>query len=138
MTRTFSSSWGISRDLPIRDVLRSYPVRRNLNSFFSRSVEIPDINLRFSLTSYKKPYPGTRTGPVTTPKYPCNNNVLKMCVCFTGFVRLEVSPVPDVVPGCLSPELIPVKPVSEKHPRAVKEVLEFPSSEVYVPHNIYR
>ncbi|XP_056628526.1 dedicator of cytokinesis protein 8 isoform X1 [Triplophysa dalaica] len=55
-----------------------------------------------------------------------------------GFVRLEVSPVPDVVPGCLSPELIPVKPVSEKHPRAVKEVLEFPSSEVYVPHNIYR
>ncbi|KAI7797723.1 putative dedicator of cytokinesis protein 8, partial [Triplophysa rosa] len=55
-----------------------------------------------------------------------------------GFVRLEVSPVPDVVPGCLSPELIPVKPVSEKHPRAVKEVLEFPSSEVFVPHNIYR
>ncbi|KAA0713928.1 Dedicator of cytokinesis protein 8 [Triplophysa tibetana] len=55
-----------------------------------------------------------------------------------GFVRLEVSPVPDVVPGCLSPELIPVKPVSEKHPRAVKEVLEFPSNEVYVPHNIYR
>ncbi|XP_065103282.1 dedicator of cytokinesis protein 8 isoform X2 [Paramisgurnus dabryanus] len=55
-----------------------------------------------------------------------------------GYLRLEVSPVPDVVPGCLSPELIPVKPVSEKHPRAVKEVLEFPSREVYVPHNIYR
>uniref|UniRef100_A0A8C1HJH2 Dedicator of cytokinesis 8 n=1 Tax=Cyprinus carpio carpio TaxID=630221 RepID=A0A8C1HJH2_CYPCA len=55
-----------------------------------------------------------------------------------GFLRLEVSPVPETVPGCLSPELIPVKPVSEKNPRAVKEVLEFPSSEVYVPHNIYR
>ncbi len=49
-----------------------------------------------------------------------------------------MSPVPEMVPGCLSPELIPVKPVSEKNPRAVKEVLEFPSSEVYVPHNIYR
>uniref|UniRef100_A0A671L1Y1 Dedicator of cytokinesis 8 n=1 Tax=Sinocyclocheilus anshuiensis TaxID=1608454 RepID=A0A671L1Y1_9TELE len=51
---------------------------------------------------------------------------------------IPVSPVPEMVPGCLSPELIPVKPVSEKNPRAVKEVLEFPSSEVYVPHNIYR
>ncbi|XP_058641512.1 dedicator of cytokinesis protein 8 isoform X1 [Onychostoma macrolepis] len=55
-----------------------------------------------------------------------------------GFLRLEVSPMPETVPGCLSPELIPVKPVFEKNPRAVKEVLEFPSSEVYVPHNIYR
>uniref|UniRef100_A0A671L795 Dedicator of cytokinesis 8 n=1 Tax=Sinocyclocheilus anshuiensis TaxID=1608454 RepID=A0A671L795_9TELE len=54
------------------------------------------------------------------------------------YLKLEVSPVPEMVPGCLSPELIPVKPVSEKNPRAVKEVLEFPSSEVYVPHNIYR
>lgn len=49
-----------------------------------------------------------------------------------------MSPVPETVPGCLSPELIPVKPVSEKNSRAVKEVLEFPSSEVYVPHNTYR
>ncbi|XP_026125842.1 dedicator of cytokinesis protein 8 isoform X3 [Carassius auratus] len=55
-----------------------------------------------------------------------------------GFLKLEVSPVPETVPGCLSPELIPVKPVSEKTPRPVKEVLEFPSSEVYVPHCIYR
>ncbi|RXN18411.1 dedicator of cytokinesis 8 isoform X1 [Labeo rohita] len=55
-----------------------------------------------------------------------------------GYLRLEVSPVPETVPGCLSPELIPVKPVSEKNSRAVKEVLEFPSSEVYVPHNTYR
>ncbi|XP_051525356.1 dedicator of cytokinesis protein 8-like isoform X1 [Myxocyprinus asiaticus] len=55
-----------------------------------------------------------------------------------GYLKLEVSPVPEIVPGCLSPELIPVKPVSEKNSRAVKEVLEFPSSEVYVPHNIYR
>ncbi|XP_056319423.1 dedicator of cytokinesis protein 8 isoform X1 [Danio aesculapii] len=55
-----------------------------------------------------------------------------------GYLKLEVLPVPDTVPGCLSPELIPVKPVSEKNQRPVKEVLEFPSKEVYVPHNIYR
>uniref|UniRef100_A0A672S0Y0 Dedicator of cytokinesis 8 n=1 Tax=Sinocyclocheilus grahami TaxID=75366 RepID=A0A672S0Y0_SINGR len=56
----------------------------------------------------------------------------------SGQRRVKIIPVPETVPGCLCPELIPVKPVSEKNPRAVKEVLEFPSSEVYVPHNIYR
>uniref|UniRef100_A0A3Q3JUV4 Dedicator of cytokinesis 8 n=1 Tax=Monopterus albus TaxID=43700 RepID=A0A3Q3JUV4_MONAL len=40
--------------------------------------------------------------------------------------------------GCLSTELIPLLPVPEKTVLPVKEVLEFPSSEVYVPHNIYR
>uniref|UniRef100_A0A8C8J8Z3 Dedicator of cytokinesis protein 8 n=1 Tax=Oncorhynchus tshawytscha TaxID=74940 RepID=A0A8C8J8Z3_ONCTS len=34
--------------------------------------------------------------------------------------------------------LIPVKPVAEKNLRPIKEVLEFPSSEVYVPHSTYR
>uniref|UniRef100_A0A8C7QHB7 Dedicator of cytokinesis 8 n=1 Tax=Oncorhynchus mykiss TaxID=8022 RepID=A0A8C7QHB7_ONCMY len=40
--------------------------------------------------------------------------------------------------ACLSTELIPVKPLAEKNVRPVKEVLEFPSSEVYVPHSTYR
>ncbi|XP_030623318.1 dedicator of cytokinesis protein 8 [Chanos chanos] len=56
----------------------------------------------------------------------------------SGSVKLEVTPMPDMVQACLSPELIPVKPVAEKSLRPVKEVLEFPSSEVYVPHSIYR
>ncbi|TRY86506.1 hypothetical protein DNTS_010131 [Danionella cerebrum] len=55
-----------------------------------------------------------------------------------GYLKLEVSPVPETFPGCISPELIPVKPISERNQRPVKEVLEFPSKEVYVPHNIYR
>ncbi|XP_048834513.1 dedicator of cytokinesis protein 8 isoform X1 [Brienomyrus brachyistius] len=56
----------------------------------------------------------------------------------TGTIRLDVCPAPETLPGCLSPELIPVKPVTEKNQRPVKEVLEFPSKEVFVPHNIYR
>uniref|UniRef100_A0A8C6PPJ1 Dedicator of cytokinesis 8 n=1 Tax=Nothobranchius furzeri TaxID=105023 RepID=A0A8C6PPJ1_NOTFU len=53
-------------------------------------------------------------------------------------IKLDMSPVHDTPTGCLSTELIPLIPVAEKNIRPVKEVLEFPSSEVYVPHNIYR
>uniref|UniRef100_A0A3Q1EPX0 Dedicator of cytokinesis 8 n=1 Tax=Acanthochromis polyacanthus TaxID=80966 RepID=A0A3Q1EPX0_9TELE len=56
----------------------------------------------------------------------------------SGCIKLDMSPVHDTPLGCLSTELIPLIPVAEKNPRLIKEVLEFPSSEVYVPHNIYR
>ncbi|XP_040897521.1 dedicator of cytokinesis protein 8 isoform X2 [Toxotes jaculatrix] len=55
-----------------------------------------------------------------------------------GSIKLDMSPVHDTPAACLSTELIPLLPVAEKNIRPVKEVLEFPSSEVYVPHNIYR
>nr|XP_020449325.1 dedicator of cytokinesis protein 8 [Monopterus albus] len=55
-----------------------------------------------------------------------------------GFIKLDMSPVHTTPQGCLSTELIPLLPVPEKTVLPVKEVLEFPSSEVYVPHNIYR
>ncbi|KAK7934281.1 hypothetical protein WMY93_005177 [Mugilogobius chulae] len=55
-----------------------------------------------------------------------------------GAIRLDMSPLHDTPQACLSTELIPLIPVAEKNIRPVKEVLEFPSSEVYVPHNIYR
>lgn len=56
----------------------------------------------------------------------------------SGAIKLDISPVHDTPLACLSTELIPLLPVSEKNIRPTKEVLEFPSSEVYVPHNIYR
>ncbi|KAM3868150.1 dedicator of cytokinesis protein 8 [Diretmus argenteus] len=55
-----------------------------------------------------------------------------------GTIKVEMTPVHDLPQGCLSTELIPLIPVAEKNIRPVKEVLEFPSSEVFVPHNIYR
>ncbi|XP_058491791.1 dedicator of cytokinesis protein 8 isoform X1 [Solea solea] len=55
-----------------------------------------------------------------------------------GSIKLDMSPVIDTPLGCLSTELIPLIPVAEKNIRPVKEVLEFPSNEVYVPHTIYR
>ncbi|KAH0521288.1 Dedicator of cytokinesis protein 8, partial [Microtus ochrogaster] len=55
-----------------------------------------------------------------------------------GSLRLEVSPAPDVMNCCLTPEMLPVKPFPENRTRPHKEVLEFPIREVYVPHTVYR
>ncbi|KAM4616568.1 dedicator of cytokinesis protein 8 isoform 2-T2 [Polymixia lowei] len=55
-----------------------------------------------------------------------------------GIIRLDMTPIHDLPHACLSTELIPLVPVAEKNIRPVKEVLEFSSNEVYVPHSIYR
>ncbi|XP_028314469.1 dedicator of cytokinesis protein 8 isoform X2 [Gouania willdenowi] len=55
-----------------------------------------------------------------------------------GYIKLDMFPVHDTPLGCLSTELIPLIPLAEKNSRPTKEVLEFPSSEVYVPHTVYR
>lgn len=55
-----------------------------------------------------------------------------------GCIKLDMSPIHDTPQACLSTELIPLLPVAEKNVRPVKEVLEFPSSEVYAPHDVYR
>ncbi|KAK1801285.1 hypothetical protein P4O66_022961, partial [Electrophorus voltai] len=66
------------------------------------------------------------------------SNIQRRVKTISGSVKLDVTPAPDTVAACLSPEIIPIKPVPEKNVRPIKEVLEFPSSDVYVPHCIYR
>uniref|UniRef100_A0A8C3JT96 Dedicator of cytokinesis 8 n=1 Tax=Calidris pygmaea TaxID=425635 RepID=A0A8C3JT96_9CHAR len=55
-----------------------------------------------------------------------------------GTLKLEISPAPENLGYCLTPELLPVKPFPENRNRPHKEILEFPIREVYVPHTIYR
>uniref|UniRef100_A0A8C9MLF3 Dedicator of cytokinesis 8 n=1 Tax=Serinus canaria TaxID=9135 RepID=A0A8C9MLF3_SERCA len=55
-----------------------------------------------------------------------------------GTLKVEISPAPENIGYCLTPELLPVKPFSENRNRPLKEILEFPVREVYVPHTIYR
>ncbi|KAG8595679.1 hypothetical protein GDO81_001591 [Engystomops pustulosus] len=62
----------------------------------------------------------------------------KRAKCLPGLLKLEISPVYDGLSGCLTPELLPVKPFPEGRARLNKEILEFPTKEVYVPHTIYR
>ncbi|OXB80791.1 UNVERIFIED_CONTAM: hypothetical protein H355_010557 [Colinus virginianus] len=54
-----------------------------------------------------------------------------------GTLKLEISPAPENLGYCLTPELLPVKPFPENRSRPHKEILEFPIREVYVPHTIY-
>uniref|UniRef100_A0A8C5LM28 Dedicator of cytokinesis 8 n=1 Tax=Leptobrachium leishanense TaxID=445787 RepID=A0A8C5LM28_9ANUR len=56
----------------------------------------------------------------------------------SGVLKLDISPVCDGLSGCLTPELLPVKPFPESRIRPTKEILEFPVKEVYVPHTTYR
>uniref|UniRef100_A0A8C5TCB7 Dedicator of cytokinesis C/D N-terminal domain-containing protein n=1 Tax=Malurus cyaneus samueli TaxID=2593467 RepID=A0A8C5TCB7_9PASS len=55
-----------------------------------------------------------------------------------GTLKLEISPAPENLGCCLTPELLPVQPFPENRNRPHKEILEFPVREVYVPHTIYR
>ncbi|XP_056378742.1 dedicator of cytokinesis protein 8 isoform X2 [Hyla sarda] len=62
----------------------------------------------------------------------------KRAKCIPGLLKLEISPVYEGLSGCLTPELLPVKPFPEGRARLSKEILEFPVKEVYVPHTFYR
>ncbi|KAM4052801.1 dedicator of cytokinesis protein 8 isoform 2-T2 [Anomaloglossus baeobatrachus] len=62
----------------------------------------------------------------------------KRAKCIPGMLKLEISPAYDGLIGCLTPELLPVRPFPEGRARLIKEVLEFPIREVYVPHTLYR
>ncbi|NWI11369.1 DOCK8 protein, partial [Crypturellus soui] len=55
-----------------------------------------------------------------------------------GTLKVEISPAPESLGYCLTPELLPVKPFPENRNRPHKEILEFPVKEVYVPHTTYR
>uniref|UniRef100_A0A1D5RFC2 Dedicator of cytokinesis 8 n=1 Tax=Macaca mulatta TaxID=9544 RepID=A0A1D5RFC2_MACMU len=55
-----------------------------------------------------------------------------------GLLRLEISTAPEIISCCLTPEMLPVKPFPENRTRPHKEILEFPTREVYVPHTVYR
>lgn len=70
--------------------------------------------------------------------HPIPVSCVPLCVTYTGIIKLDLTPVQDSPIACLSSELIPVKPLVEKNIRPIKEVLEFPPNEVYVPHSMYR
>ncbi|XP_030322741.1 dedicator of cytokinesis protein 8 [Calypte anna] len=55
-----------------------------------------------------------------------------------GTLKLEISPAPENLGFCLTPELLPVKPFPDNRSRPHKEILEFPIKEVFIPHTIYR
>ena len=55
-----------------------------------------------------------------------------------GSLKLDIAPVADEVRYCLTPELYRVDPYPDDSGRPIKEIVEFPPREIFVPHNIYR
>lgn len=60
------------------------------------------------------------------------------CFIPIGILKLDISPCLDEIKYCLSSELHRLHPYPDDKGRPIKEILEFPSKEVYVPHYTYR
>lgn len=56
----------------------------------------------------------------------------------TGTLKLDISPCPEEPRYMLTPELYKVEPYPDEKTRPTREILEFPSREIYNPHTVYR
>lgn len=53
-------------------------------------------------------------------------------------LKLEILPCPVENKYCLTPELYKIDPFPDEKTRPTKEVLEFPTKDIYEPYTTYR
>ncbi|XP_071439283.1 dedicator of cytokinesis protein 7 [Hetaerina americana] len=98
------------------------PVKLTVSSFFKQeSDKLRDEDLYKFLQELKRP---------------CS--VMKKLKCIPGTLKLDVSPSPEEPKYCITPELSRLFPYPDEKGRPTKEILEFPSREVFIPHYTYR
>ncbi|BFY99508.1 hypothetical protein BsWGS_02548 [Bradybaena similaris] len=98
------------------------PVTLTVSSFFKQEgVKLSDEDLYKFLADLKRP-----------------SSVLKRVKCIPATLKLDISPCPEEPRYTLTPELLRVEPYPDDKGRPTKEILEFPSKEVFVPYTIYR
>ncbi|XP_040062758.1 dedicator of cytokinesis protein 7 isoform X1 [Ixodes scapularis] len=98
------------------------PVTLTVTSFFKQeSDKLRDDDLYKFLADLKRP-----------------GSVLKRLKSIPGSLRLDISPCPEEVRYCLSPELARLVPYPDEKGRPTKEALEFPPREVLRPDYVYR
>uniref|UniRef100_A0A8C8E250 Dedicator of cytokinesis 7 n=1 Tax=Oryzias sinensis TaxID=183150 RepID=A0A8C8E250_9TELE len=66
------------------------------------------------------------------------SSVLRRLRPITAQLKLDISPAPENPHYCLTPDLQQVKPYPDSRVRPTREILEFPSRDVYVPNTTYR
>ncbi|XP_071486500.1 dedicator of cytokinesis protein 7-like [Diadema antillarum] len=99
-----------------------HPVTITVSSFFKQEGDkLSDVDLYKFLADLKRP-----------------TTVLKRLKCIRGSLKLDISPVVDHPSYCLTPDLYQVRPFPDNRTRPTKEIQEFPTREVYVPHSVYR
>ncbi|KAK8766565.1 hypothetical protein V5799_006661 [Amblyomma americanum] len=67
-----------------------------------------------------------------------SGSMLKRLKCIPGSLRLDISPCPEEVRYCLSPELARIHPYPDEKGRPTKEMLELPLRDVLRPEYTYR
>ncbi|XP_077861413.1 dedicator of cytokinesis protein 7-like [Saccoglossus kowalevskii] len=98
------------------------PVTLTVSSFFKQeSDKLTDEDLYKFLADLKRP-----------------SSVLKRLKCIPGTLKLDISPMPENLPFCLTPELQQVDPYPDMRSRPTREIQEFPSKEVFLPHTTYK
>ncbi|CAM1319326.1 DOCK6 (predicted) [Pycnogonum litorale] len=113
-------SWSPEEFASSLDTFR--PVTLTVNSFFKQEGDkLRDEDLYKFLADLKRP-----------------SSVHKKLKCIPGMLKLDISPCLDEIKYCLTPELERLHPYPDDKGRPIKEILEFPSREVYVPHYTYR
>lgn len=98
------------------------PVTLTVSSFFKQEGDkLSDEDLYKFLADLKRP-----------------SSVLKRVKCIPGTLKLDISPCPEEPRYLLTPELYKVEPYPDEKTRPTREILEFPSREIYNPHTVYR
>ncbi|XP_070541056.1 dedicator of cytokinesis protein 7-like isoform X2 [Ptychodera flava] len=98
------------------------PVTLTVSSFFKQeSDKLTDEDLYKFLADLKRP-----------------TSILKRLKCIPGILKLDISPMPENLAYCLTPELQQVDPYPDLRGRPTREVQEIPSKEVFVPSTVYR
>lgn len=69
-------------------------------------------------------------------KRPCY--LMKKLKVIPGNLKMEISPCPEDLKYVLTPELAKILPYPDQKGRPVKEILEFPAREIFVPHETFR
>ncbi|XP_053393820.1 dedicator of cytokinesis protein 7-like isoform X3 [Mercenaria mercenaria] len=98
------------------------PVTLTVSSFFKQEGDkLSDEDLYKYLIDIKRP-----------------SNVLKRVKCIPGTLKLDISPCPDEPKQVLTADLWKVEPYPEDKNKPVKEILEFPTHEVFSMATTYR
>ena len=67
-----------------------------------------------------------------------SSSILKKLKCIPGNLKLDICPCPEEPKYCLSPELSKIEPYPDEKGRPTKEIVEFPTRELFVPYTTYR
>ncbi|XP_066298679.1 dedicator of cytokinesis protein 7-like isoform X4 [Branchiostoma lanceolatum] len=114
------TAWREEGDWSSLDTFRA--VTLTVSSFFKQEGDrLKDEDLYKFLMDLKRP-----------------SSVLKKLKCIPGALKLDISPAPDNSPYCLTPELHKVNPYPDARGRPTKEIEEFPTREVFLPHTTYK